>query len=329
LALHAHVLVPGPVLVHVAFGSQPPWLMLHESTDAQDAPVPEYPVLQVHVLVPGPVDAQVAFGSQPPWLTVHESMAAQDTPVPEYPVLQVHVLVPGPVDTQVAFVSQTPASPPHESIAVQVVPFPEYPVLQVQVTRELTTAHVAFRLQPPLFVAHDAPTAASASVTGPASVWTSGLAPASTRSPAPPPAPPPEPAPPSEPPTPARMPPFRAVVHPAPIIAIATRPAATTKLERALGFESVRSLTANANDMSRFRRRRADAKLESRKIIRSPATARWLEPVSRCLSIRPLPPRLAARKMATLLTQFLAVNDLRSNRNAIPTYGTWERLAAA
>jgi hypothetical protein len=41
LALHAHVLVPGPVLVHVAFGSQPPWLMLHESTAAQNAPVPE------------------------------------------------------------------------------------------------------------------------------------------------------------------------------------------------------------------------------------------------------------------------------------------------
>jgi hypothetical protein len=325
LALHAHVLVPGPVLVHVAFGSQPPWLMLHESTAAQDAPVPEYPVLQVHVLVPGPVDAQVAFVSQPPWLTVHESMAAQDTPVPAYPVLQVHVLVPGPVDTQVAFTSQTPASPPHESIAVQVVPLPEYPILQVQVTTELTTAQVAFRLQPPLFVAHDAPTAASASVTGPASVWTSGLAPASTRSPAPP----PEPAPPSEPPTPARMPPFRAVVHPSPIIAIATRPAATTKLIRALGFESGRSLTAYANDMPRFRRRRADAKLESRKIICSPATARLLEPVSRCLSIRPClrdwPPEKWPRYLRTSWLSMTSAPD----RNAVPTYGIWERLAAA
>jgi len=249
------VLVPGPVLVQVAFGSQPPWLMVHESTAAQDAPVPEYPVLQVHVLVPGPVEAQVAFVSQPPWLTVHESMAAQDTPVPEYPVLQVHVFIPGPVDTQVAFMSKTPASPPHESIAVQVVPFPEYPILQVQVTPELTTAQVAFRLQPPLFVAHDEPSAASASVPGPASVCTSGLAPASTRRPAPP----PEPAPPSEPPTPAPMPPLRAEVHPAPIIAIATSPAATTNLIAALGFERGSSPAASANAMPSFRRRRAEA----------------------------------------------------------------------
>jgi hypothetical protein len=304
--------------------------MLHESTAAQDAPVPEYPVLQVHVLVPGPVDAQVAFVSQPPWLTVHESMAAQDTPVPEYPVLQVHVLVPGPVDTQVAFVSQTPASPPHESIAVQVVPFPEYPVLQVQVTRELTTAQVAFRLQPPLFVAHDAPTAASASVTGAASVWTSGLAPASTRSPAPPPAPPPEPAPPSEPPTPARMPPFRAVVHPAPIIAIATRPAATTKLVRALGFDSGRSLTADANDMPRFRRRRAHATTsELRKIIRSPATARLLEPAARWRSIRPcLRDWLPEKWPRYLRTSWLSMTSA-PDRNAVPTNGIWDRLAAA
>ena len=248
--LHAHVLVPGPVLVHVAFGSQLPWLMLHESTAAQDAPVPEYPVLQVHVLVPGPVDAQVAFGSQPPWLTVHASMAAQDTPVPEYPVLQVHVLLPGPVDTQVAFGSQAPASPVHESIAVQVIPFPEYPVLQVQVTAELTIAHAAFRLQLPLFMVQDGASAASASVTAPASVWTSGLAPASSRNPAPPPAPaPPPPAPPSSA--------TRYVVHPSPIIARATRPAATANLFTALGFENSRSLAAYANDMPRFRRRRA------------------------------------------------------------------------
>ncbi len=227
--------------------------MLHESTAAQDAPVPEYPVLHVHVLVPGLVDAQVAFGSQPPWLIVQESMAAQDTPVPEYPVLHVHVLVPGPVDTQAAFGSQAPASPVHESIAVQVVPIPEYPVLQVQVTAELTMAHAAFRLQPPLFVAQDAPSAASASVTAPASVWTSGLAAASTRSPAAP----PEPAPPPSAPAPPSSA-TRYVVHPSPIIASATRPAATANLFTALGFENGRSLAAYANDMPRFRRRRAE-----------------------------------------------------------------------
>ncbi len=170
--------MPGPVFVQVAFGSQPPWLMLHESMAAQDAPVPAYPVLQVQVLVPGPVDTQVAFGSQPPWLILHESIAAQAVPFPEYPVLQVQVLVPGPVDTQVAFGSQTP--PLHASIAAQVVPFPEYPVLQVQITAELTTTHAAFRLQPPLFVAQDAPADAFASATGPASARTSGVAAAST-----------------------------------------------------------------------------------------------------------------------------------------------------
>ena len=197
-------------------------------------------MLHAHVLVPGPVLVQVAFGSQPPWLILHESTAAQDAPVPEYPVLQVQVLVPGPVDAQVAFGSQPPRLTLHESIAAQVVPFPEYPVLQVQVTAELTTAHAAFRLQPPLFVPQDGPTAASAPVTGLASAWTSALAPASTRSPAPPPVP----GPPLEPPPPAPVTVLRAVVHPSPIIASATRPAATTNLIAALGFENGCSLAA-------------------------------------------------------------------------------------
>jgi hypothetical protein len=33
--------VPGPVLVHVAFGEQPPLLMLQELIGAQTVPVPE------------------------------------------------------------------------------------------------------------------------------------------------------------------------------------------------------------------------------------------------------------------------------------------------
>jgi hypothetical protein len=39
--LQAHEFVPGPVLVHVAWGSQPPLLVLHELTGAQTVPVPE------------------------------------------------------------------------------------------------------------------------------------------------------------------------------------------------------------------------------------------------------------------------------------------------
>jgi hypothetical protein len=39
--LQAHVLVPGPVDVQVAFGSQPPPLMVHALTGAQVVPSPE------------------------------------------------------------------------------------------------------------------------------------------------------------------------------------------------------------------------------------------------------------------------------------------------
>jgi hypothetical protein len=39
--LHVQVFVPGPVLVHLAFGSQPPLFVLHELTGAQLWPLPE------------------------------------------------------------------------------------------------------------------------------------------------------------------------------------------------------------------------------------------------------------------------------------------------
>ena len=78
-----HEFLPGPVLAQVAFGSQPPWLTLHESMAVQTVPLPEYPVLHAHVLVSAPVDVHLAFGSQPPLLTLQLSIAVHVLPFPE------------------------------------------------------------------------------------------------------------------------------------------------------------------------------------------------------------------------------------------------------
>jgi hypothetical protein len=74
--------VPGPVLVQMAFGSQPPWPMLHESTAVQVVPVPAYPVWQAHVFVAGPVLVHAALASQPPLFTKQLSIGAQLRPAP-------------------------------------------------------------------------------------------------------------------------------------------------------------------------------------------------------------------------------------------------------
>jgi hypothetical protein len=77
--LHAHVFVPGPVLVQLAFGSQLPWLVAQELAGEQIVPSPMYPDLHVHT-GSTPFALQVAFGSQPPWLTVQGSTAASEAP---------------------------------------------------------------------------------------------------------------------------------------------------------------------------------------------------------------------------------------------------------
>jgi len=58
--LQVQVLVPGPVLAQLAFGSQPPPVPLQTLMGTQVWPLPEYPVLHVHELAPGPVLAHAA-----------------------------------------------------------------------------------------------------------------------------------------------------------------------------------------------------------------------------------------------------------------------------
>jgi hypothetical protein len=77
-----HELVPGPVLAHVAFGSQLPLLIVHESMAEHVVPFPEYPVWHVQVLVAGPVGAQAAFLSQPPLFTRQLLIEVQVLPSP-------------------------------------------------------------------------------------------------------------------------------------------------------------------------------------------------------------------------------------------------------
>ena len=64
--MHAQLFVPGPVIMHVAFGSQPPLAVRHALIAAQTVPLPAKPPLQAHEFVPGPVLVQRALGSQPP-----------------------------------------------------------------------------------------------------------------------------------------------------------------------------------------------------------------------------------------------------------------------
>jgi len=80
--LHAHVRVPGPVKVQVAFGSQPPWFVAHESIAVQLVPLPAYPELHAQLLVPGPVEVHTAFGSQPPLAVAHELIGVHVVPSP-------------------------------------------------------------------------------------------------------------------------------------------------------------------------------------------------------------------------------------------------------
>jgi hypothetical protein len=54
--LHAHVLVPGPDMVHVALTLQPPLLVRHGLISMHVIPLPLYPGLQVQLAVLGPVD---------------------------------------------------------------------------------------------------------------------------------------------------------------------------------------------------------------------------------------------------------------------------------
>ena len=75
--------VVGPVLVHAAFGSQPPLFVSQVVIPRQVAPLPMYPWLQAQVLVPGPVEVHVALGSHPPLFVPHELMATQTLPLPE------------------------------------------------------------------------------------------------------------------------------------------------------------------------------------------------------------------------------------------------------
>jgi hypothetical protein len=77
------VFVPGPVIVHVAFGSHPPLLVVHELSAVHFLPFPELPLLQTQVSVPGPVIVHVAFGSQPPLPVAHAFTAAHTRPDPE------------------------------------------------------------------------------------------------------------------------------------------------------------------------------------------------------------------------------------------------------
>jgi hypothetical protein len=81
--LQAHVFVPGPVVVHVAFAAQPPLFIVHELIWVQVIPSPLYPGLQAQLTALGPVDVHWALVAQPPLLIAH-------------PLIPVHVL-PSPV----------------------------------------------------------------------------------------------------------------------------------------------------------------------------------------------------------------------------------------
>jgi hypothetical protein len=122
--LQAQVFVPGPVLLQLAWVSQPPLLVAHESTAAHTVPFPVYPVLQVQVMV-APLRAHFAAEAQPPLFAAQRPLPVQVLPSPAYPVLQVHAFAPGPVPVQVALGSQPPCAMAQESIGEHTVPVPE------------------------------------------------------------------------------------------------------------------------------------------------------------------------------------------------------------
>jgi hypothetical protein len=80
--LQVHVFVPGPVPAQVAWGSQPPFPELHESTAVQVIPFPWYPVLHAQLTVPAPVDVQCAVGAQPPLFTAQPFVPTHVIPLP-------------------------------------------------------------------------------------------------------------------------------------------------------------------------------------------------------------------------------------------------------
>jgi hypothetical protein len=80
--LHAHVFVPGPVMVQVAFTSQPPLFVVHGLTGVHVMPLPEYPGLHAHVAVLGPVDVHCAVVAQPPLLVAHALIPVHFMPSP-------------------------------------------------------------------------------------------------------------------------------------------------------------------------------------------------------------------------------------------------------
>jgi hypothetical protein len=80
--LQAQVLVPGPLIVQVALGSQPPLAVVQGLTAVQTPPSPLYPGLQAQVAVFGPVDVHSAVAAQPPLLTAHASIPVHVVPLP-------------------------------------------------------------------------------------------------------------------------------------------------------------------------------------------------------------------------------------------------------
>jgi len=78
--LQAQEFVPGPVDVHVAFGSQSPWVVAQASTGAHDRPSPPYPVWHTQETSAALVDAHVALGAQPPLPTSHVGVVEASAP---------------------------------------------------------------------------------------------------------------------------------------------------------------------------------------------------------------------------------------------------------
>jgi hypothetical protein len=80
--LQAQVFVPGPVLVQLAWASQPPLLIRHESIGEHTTPLPVYPVLQAQLGVP-PSAEQAAVAAHPPLFVAQAPTPVQVVPLPE------------------------------------------------------------------------------------------------------------------------------------------------------------------------------------------------------------------------------------------------------
>jgi hypothetical protein len=80
--LHAHVFVPGPVIVHVAFTSHPPLFVVQGLTGVHVIPLPVYPGLHAHVAVLGPVGVHCAVVAQPPLLVAQALIPVHVMPLP-------------------------------------------------------------------------------------------------------------------------------------------------------------------------------------------------------------------------------------------------------